>query len=110
MTPEATRRVLALVGLGTRARNTVVGVEQVRIAAKKGKLALALVAGDASEHSRAKVLPLLAAHGIRVIDGLTASELGNAVGRDGTAAVGVTHAPLASGIRKAMQTDAAGVH
>ncbi len=50
-------RVLRLIGLGVRSRGVVVGVEQVREAAKANKLAFALVAPDASENSRAKVLP-----------------------------------------------------
>ena len=52
MDEAAERRVLGLVGLGIRGRNAVVGVEQVRMAAKRGKLALALVAPDASPNSR----------------------------------------------------------
>ena len=61
MNAEATRKLLGLVGLGVRGRLAVVGVEQVRDAAKKGKLALAVVAPDASRHSLDKVVPLLRA-------------------------------------------------
>ena len=89
MTPDVARRLLGLVGLGARGRNAVVGVDQVRAAAKKGELALALVACDAATNSTAKVLPLLAARRVRVIEGLTAEQLGGAVGRAQTAAVGI---------------------
>ena len=104
---EATqRKVLALVGLGVRGRLAVVGVEQVRAAATGGKLELAVVAHDASRHSLDKVLPLLAARRVIVLQGPTAEELGAAVGRETTAAVGVVDRQLAQGIRKAVDAGA----
>jgi ribosomal protein L7Ae-like RNA K-turn-binding protein len=101
MDESARRKVLALLGLGARARHVVIGVAQVRAAAMKGRLVLAVVAPDASRHSREKVLPLLAARQIECIEGPEALELGNAVGKDVAAAVGVTDAALANGIRAA---------
>ncbi|HKS07500.1 MAG TPA: ribosomal L7Ae/L30e/S12e/Gadd45 family protein [Gemmatimonadaceae bacterium] len=93
--------MLSLIGLGVRARTVVVGVAQVRAAALRGRLVLAVLAPDASEHSRAKVLPLLTARHIGCIEGPSAAELGQVVGRESTAAVGVTDASLAQGIREA---------
>jgi ribosomal protein L7Ae-like RNA K-turn-binding protein len=93
------RRVLGLVGLGIRGRLAVVGVERVREAANKGTLRLALVASDASRHSREKVLPLLAAKRVQVVDGASAATLGGAVGREATAVIGIVDAQLAKGIR-----------
>lgn len=107
MDEMAERRVLGLVGLGVRARNAVVGVEQVRIAARKGRLALAVVAPDASPHSLKKLLPLLKATGTRVVQGPGATPLGEAAGRTSTAAVGITDAALARGIRKVFDEEAA---
>lgn len=101
------RRALGLLGLGIRARNVVVGVEQVRLAARKGKLRLALVAPDASVHSRKKLLPLLEATRVKVVEGLTAATLGSVAGREATAAIGVTDAPLANGLRKLFDEEAA---
>ena len=97
-------RVLRLIGLGVRARTVVVGVEQVRAAAKKGNLVFALVAPDASENSRDKVVPLLRARRVKFVEGPTAAQLGAAVGREQTAAVGVTDAQLARGIRELVGT------
>jgi len=91
--------MLRLIGLGVRARNVVVGVEQVRTAVKKGNLELAVVAPDASANSREKIVPLLQARRVKFVEGPTAAELGAAVGRDQTAAVGVIDAQLARGIR-----------
>jgi ribosomal protein L7Ae-like RNA K-turn-binding protein len=101
----AERRVLGLVGLGIRARNAVVGVEQVRMAARKGKLALALVAPDASPNSRKKLLPLLEATRVRVVEGPDAAALGSVAGRESTAAIGITDAALARGVRKVFDED-----
>ena len=77
----------------------MVGVEQVRNEAKKGTLKLAVVAHDVSRHSRDKVIPLLKAKGIDIIEVLSADELGAACGRDQTAALGITDAGLARGVR-----------
>lgn len=94
------RQVLRLVGLGVRSRGAVVGVERVRDAARRGKLALALVATDASKHSLSKVVPLLAARRVRVVRTTQATELGKAVGREQTTVVGIVDQQLAQGIRE----------
>lgn len=104
MQEEVARRVLRLVGLGVRSRGAVVGVERVREAAMKGKLALALVASDASKHSLSKVVPLLEARHVRVVHAPSASALGQAVGREQTAAVGIVDRQLAKGIRELMDS------
>ena len=98
MQDAVAHRVLGLIGLGVRGGGAVVGVELVREAAKKGKLALAVIAPDASRHSLAKVTPLLEAKRIRIIEGPGARRLGSAVGRESTAAVGVVDRNLARGI------------
>ena len=104
MNAEVTRRMLRLVGLGVRSRGAVVGVERVREAARKGKLVLAVVAQDASEHSIAKVVPLLEARRVRVLRAPSAIDLGHAVGREQTAAVGIVDRQLAKGIRALMDS------
>lgn len=98
MQADVTQRVLGLLGLGVRGRRAVVGVELVRDAAKRGKLELAVIAPDASRHSLAKVTPLLQAKRVRIIEGPGATQLGAAVGRESTAAVGVVDRDLARGI------------
>ncbi len=98
----ARRKVLGLVGLGMRGRLVVVGVEQVRIAATKGTLQLAFVAMDVSRHSLDKVLPVLRARRVEVVEWPSAAELGGAVGRETTAAVGIIDQALARGIRGAV--------
>ena len=95
------RKVAGLLGLGARGRLVVVGVEQVREAAKRGKLRLAVVAPDVSRHSKDKMLPLLKARHVTIVEGPSASALGAAVGRETTAVVGIVDRDLARGIRAA---------
>lgn len=99
MDEQTARKVMRLLGVGMNGRLVVVGVQQVRDAAQRGKLKLAIVAPNASRHSLDKVVPMLRAKQIRLIEGPAASELGAAVGRESTAAVGVVDAQLARGIR-----------
>ncbi len=96
------RKVLGLVGLGARGRLVVVGVEQVRIATQKGTVRLALVAQDVSRHSLEKVVPVLRARHVEVVEWPSAAELGGAVGRETTAAIGIVDQALAHGIRAAV--------
>ncbi len=93
------RKLLGLIGLGVRGRGAIVGVQQVKEAARRGKLYLAIAAPDASRNSLEKVLPLLHARGITVLAGPPAAELGSAVGRETTAVVGIVDRGLAKGIR-----------
>jgi ribosomal protein L7Ae-like RNA K-turn-binding protein len=99
--------MLRLIGLGVRARNAVVGVEQVRQAARKGSLLFAIVAPDASMNSRDKIVPLLRARRIKFVEGPSAAELGAAVGREQTAAVGIIDRQLARGISELAQASIA---
>ncbi|HEY0930779.1 MAG TPA: ribosomal L7Ae/L30e/S12e/Gadd45 family protein [Gemmatimonas sp.] len=96
------RKVLGLVGLGARGRLVVIGVEQVRIAAQKGTVQMALVATDVSRHSLEKVVPVLKARRIEMVEWPSAAELGGAVGRETTAAIGIVDQALARGIRGAV--------
>ena len=101
-------RILRLIGLGVRSRGVVVGVERVREAAKSGKLALAVVAMDASKNSLDKLLPLLNARRVNLIEVPSAAELGAVAGRDATAAVGVVDPQLANGIVVLTRTGSSG--
>ena len=110
MSPECEAKVLSLIGLGVRGRMVVVGVEQVRQAAIRGRLAYAVLATGASRHSRDKVVPLLTAKRIPFIDGPDAARLGAAVGKESTAAVGIVDRDLARGIRGAAESSSAGLN
>ena len=99
MDPVQQRKLLGLIGLGVRGRGAVLGVQQVRDTAKRGKLHLAIAANDASSNSLDKVLPLLRARGIMVVAGPPATELGSVAGREATAVIGIVDKGLAKGIR-----------
>lgn len=101
------KKIAGLIGLGARGRLVVVGVERVREAVKRGKVQLAVVAPDASKHSRDKIVPLLEARQVMIVEGPSAAELGAAVGKETTAVVGVVDRDLARGIRAALKADAA---
>ena len=103
MAPALQRRLLGLIGLGVRSRGAVVGVQQVRDAAMRGKLRFAVVAPDVSRHSLDKIVPLLIARRIRYVEGPSAAVLGQAVGRETTAVVGVVDGQLARGIRALLE-------
>ena len=99
MDDRTAQKLSNLLGLGVRGRLVVVGVQQVRSAVQRGVLRLAVVAPDASRHSLDKVVPLLRARQVTMIEGLSATALGAAVGRGSTAAVGVVDVHLARGVR-----------
>ena len=73
-----------------RAGRLVLGTKSVREAARHGKLSAALMATDATENARDRVLPLLAAREVRVARCGTVRELGKAVGRERLAIIGIT--------------------
>ena len=97
------RKLLGLLGLGVRGRGAVVGVQQCRDAAIRGKLAFAVIAPDASHNSLDKIVPLMTAKRIRFVEGPSAAVLGAAVGRETTAVVGVVDYKLARGIREIVE-------
>jgi ribosomal protein L7Ae-like RNA K-turn-binding protein len=102
---EAVRgRLLRLVGLGIRSRGAVVGVERVREGIKKDKVALAIVAVDASRNSLDKIVPLLNARRVRFIEIPSATELGAVAGRESAAVVGIVDRQLAKGIRELVES------
>lgn len=97
---EVTRqKVRGLIGLGVRGRLVVVGSERVKIEAQKDGVFLAIVAMDASRHSLDKVVPVLRARHIDIIEWPNAAELGAAVGKETTSAIGIADQALARGIR-----------
>jgi ribosomal protein L7Ae-like RNA K-turn-binding protein len=98
VTPESMQRMMRLLGLGVRSRGAIVGVQQVREAAKRNKVVLAVVASDASQNSLDKLVPLLNARRVRFIEVPSAVALGAAVGRDQTAVVGIVDRQLAAGV------------
>jgi ribosomal protein L7Ae-like RNA K-turn-binding protein len=92
---QAADRALGLLGMSARAGAVVPGTGRVREAARGGSLRLAVLATDASENSRDKLVPLLEATGIPHVFRYDRNELGTAVGRSPLSAVGILDEGLA---------------
>ena len=97
------QKMMRLLGLGVRGRGVIVGVKQVREAARGNKVFYAIVAADASDNSLDKIVPLLNARRVRFIEVPSAVELGAAVGRDQTTVVGIVDRQLAAGVRQIVE-------
>jgi ribosomal protein L7Ae-like RNA K-turn-binding protein len=108
MNADVRRRVLRLLGLGMRGRGVLVGVSQVREAAKRDKIFFAVVASDVSSNSLDKVVPLLNARRIKFVEVPSAAELGAAVGRVETAVVGIVDQQLAAGVNALVTSGSSG--
>jgi ribosomal protein L7Ae-like RNA K-turn-binding protein len=108
MTAVVRQRMLRLLGLGMRGRGVVVGVEQVREAAKRDKVFFAVVATDVSSNSLDKVVPLLNGRRVKFVEVPSAAELGAAVGRVETAVVGIVDRQLAAGVSALVTSGSSG--
>jgi ribosomal protein L7Ae-like RNA K-turn-binding protein len=89
-----------MLGLAARAGAVLPGTDRVREAARSGSLEFALVASDASDNSRDKLLPLLDARQIPYAAVLERAALGAAVGKAPLSAVGITEKRLASRVQQ----------
>ena len=97
--------LLGLLGLGMRAGSIVVGTSRVRAALRRDQLKLVIVAGDRSSRTEEKVLRLVEARGVPWVEGPSADDLGNAVGRPPVQTIGVRDAQLAAGIKAQVAHD-----
>ena len=89
---------LNLLGLALRAGRLEVGTHAVKEAARRGELHGAVLAGDATDNARGRVLPLLRASGVPVVMCESAAGLGRAVGRSRLVVVGLRDAGFAGRI------------
>jgi len=92
--------LVALLGLGARARSVVIGVTGVRARLQQNKLAAVVLAADASERTREKVERLAVARGVPVLVGPPAARLGARLGRPPVQTVGVSDRALARGLMR----------
>jgi ribosomal protein L7Ae-like RNA K-turn-binding protein len=89
---------LSLIGLALRAGRLEVGTHAVKEAARRGELHAVVLARDATENARNRVLPLLRATGVPVVTCESAAGLGRAAGRSRLVVVGVRDAGFAGRI------------
>ena len=97
---DPTGRLGGLLGLGVRAGNVVIGVSGVRARLQQGKLAVVVVAADASARTRDKVERLARARGVPVLAGPVAERLGAQLGRPSVQTVGTGDRALARGLMR----------
>ena len=93
-------RLAGLLGLGMRAGNVVIGVSGVRARLQQGKLAVVVMAADASPRTRDKVERLARARGIPVLAGPAAERLGAQLGRPPVQTEGTGDRALARGLMR----------
>lgn len=93
--------VLGLLGLGIRAGNVVVGVDAVRRSLQARECRCIVVAKDASQRAREKVVRLATAIGVPQVGGPEAAVLGARLGKPPVMVAGVRDAALADGIVRA---------
>lgn len=84
-----------LVGLAMRAGRSVLGTHAVKEGARRGDLDVVVMAADATDNARSRVLPLLAAVDVPVVRCASAIALGRAVGRPRLVVVGIRDRRLA---------------
>lgn len=95
-------RALDLLGLALRAGRLEVGTVAVREAARAGELCGAVVAADAGENARDRVVPLLEASGVPVLEAVDRRSLGRALGRGPVVVAGLTDPGLLSSVQEAL--------
>ncbi|NLT58239.1 MAG: hypothetical protein GXX99_04670 [Clostridiales bacterium] len=106
-------KALSLLGLAKRAGAAAGGTEGVRSLCRSGKARLVLLAADASDNARKRILDCCAHYGVPLI-GLAVGmrELGHAIGMGEAAAAAVGDRGLADAIRRQLEreTPATEVH
>ncbi len=97
---------LKLVGLTRRAGRAVIGTKAVREAARRGSLYLALVARDAGDNARSRVVPVFDATGTTWLPCGSHAALGRSIGRDRVVVIGIADPRLATRIREVLERTA----
>jgi ribosomal protein L7Ae-like RNA K-turn-binding protein len=100
VTGSLTDRLGGLLGLGVRAGNVVIGVSGVRMKLQQGRLAVVVLAADASPRTRDKVERLARARGVPVLAGPVAERLGAQLGRPPVQTAGTGDRALARGLMR----------
>lgn len=93
-------RLAALLGLGLRGGQVVIGVAGVRARLQQDRLVLVVLAADASARTKEKVERLAVARGIPVLRGPTAEQMGARLGRPPVQAAGTGDRALARGLMR----------
>lgn len=93
--------VPGIIGLAARAGSLVWGTERVREAVRGGEVKFVVMAADASDNAKGKLVPLLEASGVPFAEGYDRASLGTAIGKAPVSAIGVTGREFVARIRAA---------
>lgn len=105
---EALRESLQLLGIARRAGLAISGADSIRSACRRGEAILAVVADDAGDNARNRVLPELRDHDVRIVECGTRRSLGRAIGRGPTPVVAITDRGLAEAFLERLAGSAGG--
>lgn len=106
--PTGDRAALDMIGIARRAGRLSVGTEAVRRGLKAGGIALVVVARDAGENARGRVVPSAEDAAVPVVECGTRSVLGSSLGRGPTVTVGITDEGLAREVRERLDGEPSG--
>lgn len=98
-------RVLALIGLATKAGRTVSGEFMTEREVKTGRAALVIVAGDSSENTKKKFRDMCEFYKVPIYFYGDKDTLGHAMGKEFRASLAVLDEGFAKGIQKQLRTD-----
>ncbi|HET8762501.1 MAG TPA: ribosomal L7Ae/L30e/S12e/Gadd45 family protein [Gemmatimonadales bacterium] len=90
--------LLGLLGLGRNAGALVIGADAVHRALQQGRIYCVVLAADASERAREKVVRLAQGRQVPVVAGPDADAIGIQLGKPPVMAVGVRDRALADGL------------
>jgi ribosomal protein L7Ae-like RNA K-turn-binding protein len=97
---DVERRALSLVGLGVKARRVAVGVDAAREALQRGAAEAIVLAADASERARERLVALAGHKHVPVFELADAERLGASSGHPPVHGVAVLDRQLARGLRQ----------
>lgn len=103
MNPEA-KKIFSLIGIATKARNTVSGEFSTEKAVKERRAALVIVAEDASDNTKKMFTNMCTHYEVPIYMYGQKNELGHAMGKEFRASMAVLDKGLANAIEKQLKT------
>jgi len=95
------RRMLGLLGIARKGGNIVLGREAVRLAVRRERVRLLVLAIDAGGALAQEVRRLGEGAGLEIVRGPERTELGSTLGRSQVSVAGITDEGLAAAVKKA---------
>lgn len=99
MQSEVAKKIISLVGFARKSGNIVIGVKQVLSAIRVNKVKLILLASDASDQSKKKVLDKAKYYEIFADASFESAVLSKAIGKENRMCIGITDSGFANSIK-----------